>query len=89
MMVFMKMIQKLTELAKNAREDRIFVELRGRQELAAEGFCRLEKYTDSAIIVCGDGEHQRLGVFGKGLELKHLGTSAIGIIGRIDRVEYL
>ncbi len=86
-MVFMKKMEKLAQALKNSRESRIFVELRGRNELVAEGFFHLSVYTDSVIEV--QGGELRLKIWGQGLTMKHLGESTIGVAGRIDGVEYI
>ncbi len=65
----------------------VFVEIRGRETVLAEGYCRIERYSPEQIILAN--EKYSISVCGSRLDLRHLSESAIAIDGRIDRVEFL
>ncbi len=65
----------------------IFIEWRGNQRLVAEGIDGLLEYGHCRMTVSG-GEH-RLGIFGKGLEMRFLSETCIVIEGEIRKVCYL
>ncbi|MBR5286527.1 MAG: YabP/YqfC family sporulation protein [Clostridia bacterium] len=65
----------------------IFVEIRGRETLLAEGYCRIELYSPERIVLAN--EKYSISVCGGELDLRHLSESAIAIDGRIDKVEFL
>lgn len=69
------------------REIPIFFELRGREALLAQGYCRICLYSPQRISL--SNEKYTLSVYGDGLELRHLGEEVIAIDGRIDGVEFL
>ena len=65
----------------------VFVEIRGRETVLAEGYCRIELYSPEQIVLAN--EKYSISVCGSELNLRHLSESAIAIDGRIDRVEFL
>ena len=65
----------------------IFVEIRGREAVLAEGYCRIELYSPERIVLAS--AKGSISVCGNGLELRHLSESAIAVDGRIDRVEFI
>lgn len=64
----------------------IFLELRGRKRLVAEGIDALLEYTDTRITVGADC--QRLMLTGRGLEMRFLSANRIVVEGTIVRIEY-
>lgn len=82
--VFMN-INWIKELFKGGRQ--VYIELRGRETVHLEGYCRIEDYSRECIKL-GNGEYL-VGIIGQELELRHLSEQAIAIDGRIDRVEFL
>lgn len=85
----MKLFSELREKAEQmlARPNQIFVEIRGREVLLAEGYCRIDSYTESYITLFSDSGG--IAVRGKGLTLRHLSIQRIAVEGRIDSVEFL
>jgi len=79
---FMKWI---TELLK--KDNRVYVEVRGRETVLAEGYCRIELYTPERITL-SNGEYA-VSICGRNLELRHLSLSVIAVDGRIDGVEFV
>lgn len=75
----------IDELLKKTLE--VFLEIRGREAVFAEGYCRIEKYSETEIILASDFD--RISVRGDGLTLKHLSTQRTAVEGRIDAVEFL
>lgn len=65
----------------------IFVEIRGRETVLAEGYCRIELYSPEKIILAN--ADYSISVIGEGLELRHLSESAIAVDGRISCVEFI
>lgn len=64
-----------------------YIELRGRELLLAEGYCRIEDYSDARIVLSND--EYRFSVEGSGLRLRHLSDGIMAVDGRIDRVEFI
>ena len=64
-----------------------YIELRGRSLLLADGYCRIEDYSDEAIILTNS--EYSFKVNGVGLRLRHLSDGMMAVDGRIDRVEFL
>ena len=69
------------------KDNRIFVEVRGRETVLAEGYCRIELYTPDKIILT-NGDYT-VSVVGSNLELKHLSSSVMAIDGRIDGLAFV
>jgi len=65
----------------------LFVEIRGRESLLAEGYCRIEIYSDFDIVLASD--NGKIAISGENLHLRHLSSQRIAIDGRVDRVEFL
>lgn len=65
----------------------VFVEIRGRECVLAEGYCRIELYSPERMILA-NGEYS-ISITGNGLELRHLSESEIAVDGRIDGVEFI
>ncbi len=65
----------------------IYIEIRGRDSVLTEGYCRIEKYSESEIILASESE--RISVLGDRLELTHLSAERMAIEGRIDSVGFL
>lgn len=78
-------IEWIKALLKSEHE--IFVEIRGRESVHLEGYCRIEEYTREYIKL-GNSEYS-VGIIGQELELRHLGEQTVAIDGRIDGVEFL
>ncbi len=74
-----------TELLKKERQ--LFVEIRGRECVLAEGYCRIDSYSDDRIILVS--EQGRVMVYGEGLVIRHLSAERTAVEGRIDRVEFI
>ncbi len=79
----MKLIK---DLFKNAAVP-VFVEIRGRERLLAQGYCRICEYSPERIGLA-NGEYI-ISVYGSGLELTHLSEDVIAIDGRIDGIEFI
>ncbi len=80
---FMKLFDEL--IKKTVPQ--LFVEIRGRESLLAEGYCKIEVYSDFDIVLASD--NGRIAVSGEGLHLRHLSSQRIAIDGRVDRVEFI
>jgi hypothetical protein len=65
----------------------IFLEWRGKERLVAEGIDGLLEYGHTRITVKGGSE--KIGIFGKGLEMRYLSETCIVIEGKILKVCYL
>lgn len=79
---FMKWISELLK-----KDNRVYVEVRGRETVLAQGYCRIELYTPERITL-SNGEYI-VSICGNGLELRHLSVSVMAIDGRIDGIEFL
>ncbi|MBQ4316894.1 MAG: YabP/YqfC family sporulation protein [Clostridia bacterium] len=75
----------ISELLK--KDNRVYVEVRGRETVLAQGYCRIELYTPERITL-SNGEYS-VAICGDGLELRHLSVSVMAIDGRIDGIEFL
>ncbi len=80
---FMKLFEELLKKTK----PQLYIEIRGRETLIAEGYCRIEVYSDFDIVLASD--NGKISVFGEGLRLRHLSTECMAIEGRVDRVEFI
>lgn len=69
------------------RDDRIYVEVRGRETVLTEGYCRITCYERDNIRL-SNGEYC-VDIIGSELELRHLSASVIAVDGRIDRIEFI
>ncbi len=78
-------MKRLLNLFKT--ETPVFVEIRGRDTVLAEGYCRIELYSPERIILAH--RDYSISVSGSGLMLRHLSESAIAVDGRIDSVEFI
>lgn len=67
-------------------ETPIFIELRGREAMLAQGYCRISLYSPERITL--SNEKYTVSVYGSALELRRLGEEAMAIDGRIDGVEF-
>lgn len=65
----------------------VFIEIRGRNILHAEGYCRIEDYSEEKIVLTS--REGSVAVYGVGLTLCHLTDERISIEGRIDRFEFI
>jgi hypothetical protein len=75
----------LYEIFKNTTP--VFVEIRGRESVLAQGYCRVEQYLPESIVLsCGE---YSVAINGSCLELRHLSEEAVAVDGRIDSVEFL
>ena len=79
---FMKLFSDLFKKSLN-----VYIEIRGRDAVLAEGYCRIEKYSENEIILASETE--RISVLGKSLELTHFSAERMAIEGRIDSVGFL
>lgn len=85
MKLFPTLKQKAHQFLTRPRQ--IFVEIRGRELVLAEGYCRIEGYTESLITLfsadCG------INIKGESLKLRHLSDERIAVEGRISSIELL
>ena len=65
----------------------VFIEIRGRNVLLAEGYCKIECYLPEKIIL--SNENERFQLIGESLELRHLSEEMIAVDGRIDKIEFI
>lgn len=65
----------------------VFLEVRGRTVLHAEGYCRIEGYSQEKILL--SSSEGVVAVYGKGLNLGHLTSERIAIEGRIEKIEFI
>lgn len=74
-----------SELMKKTGE--VFVEIRGRERVLAEGCCKIESYTDERIVLSSN--KGSISVRGGELLIRHLSDERVAVEGRIDSVEFL
>lgn len=77
--------RKVEEILKNHTQ--IYIEIHGRENLLAEGYCRIEDYGGDRITLVS--ESNSVCVRGEDLRLRHLSNERIAVEGRINSVEYL
>ncbi len=65
----------------------VFVEIRGREIVLAEGYCKIENYSDTCIVL--SSTENTFSVKGTGLTLKHLSSGRIAVEGRINSIEFV
>lgn len=65
----------------------VFIEIRGRNTVLAEGYCRIDTYSESVIVLASD--ENRIAVRGSNLVLKHLSFGRTAVEGEISGVEFL
>lgn len=65
----------------------VFIEIRGRNVLHAEGYFRIEDYSEEKIVLTS--RENSVAVHGFGLTLCHLSDERISIEGRIDSFEFV
>ena len=65
----------------------IFIEIRGRNLLIAEGYCRIDQYTENKITLTS--KNSTVSVSGEGLLLKHLSRERIAVEGRINSFAFI
>lgn len=65
----------------------VFIEIRGRNVLHAEGYFRIEDYSEERIVLTS--RENSVAVNGVGLTLCHLSDERISIEGRIDSFEFI
>ncbi len=70
-----------------SRPNGIYVEVRGRELLLAEGYCHIEEYTDTYVTLTSN--RSKISVHGEALRLRHLSKERIAVEGRIDSFEFL
>ena len=68
-------------------ETPVFIEIRGRNTLLAEGYCRIECYLPEKITLANDD--YSFDIIGSNLELRHLSDGIIAVDGRIDSVAFI
>ncbi len=78
-------MKQISELFKF--ESPVFVEIRGRETVLAEGYCKIESYSDTRIVL--SSIENTFSVKGGGLTLKHLSSGRIAVEGRIDGIEFI
>lgn len=85
----MKLFSTIQEKTINlmSRPKQIFLEIRGRELVLAEGYCRIEAYDESLITLASS--QSSISIRGKGLQLRHLSDERIAVEGRIDSVEFI
>lgn len=81
----MKRFLPLSEMLKI--KEPVFIEIRGRNTVLAEGYCRIDAYSDSVIVLAS--AESRIAVRGSELVLKHLSSGRIAVEGEIIGVEFL
>lgn len=79
---FMKLLKELIKKTKN-----VFIEIRGRENVLLEGYCRIELYSETKIIL--SSEFDRVSILGEDLNLCHLSTERMAVKGRIDGIEFI
>ena len=77
--------QKIESLLRNHNEE--YIEIHGRENLLAEGYCRIIDYGESKITFAS--ETKTICIKGEKLRLSHLDNQRLAVEGRIDSVEYL
>ncbi len=65
----------------------VYVEIRGRETVLLEGYCRIETYSETKIVL--SSERQTLCIKGGNLELCHLSAERIAVKGRIDGIDFI
>ncbi len=80
---FMKLFDEL--IKKTVPQ--LYVEIRGRESVLAEGYCKIEVYSDFDIVLASD--NGRIAISGEGLHLRHLSSQRVAVDGRVDKVEFL
>ena len=77
--------EKIEKYLKN--QTPIYIEIHGRENLLAEGYCRIEDYGGNRITLVS--KSNSVCVRGEDLRLRHLSNERIAVEGRINSVEYL
>lgn len=67
--------------------DGVFIELRGRYRLIAEGIDELLEYGDTRMVLGAKAD--RIAVMGENLEMRFLSENRIVIEGNIQSVQYI
>lgn len=84
----MKQFRKhIAHMGRNIRATPVYIELRGRESVLCDGFCRITGYSDKRIELCSDTDG--IEITGDGLTLRHLSLGKLAIDGRIDRIGFL
>lgn len=85
----MKAISEIKRKIKTAinNHTEVYIEIHGRENLLAEGYCRIEDYGETSMVLTSNNGSVR--VSGENLRLRHLANGRIAIEGRISSVEYL
>ncbi len=65
----------------------VFLEIRGRDLLHAEGYCRIEGYSQEKILLAS--QEGTVAVYGENLNLVHLTSERIAIKGRIKGIDFI
>lgn len=65
----------------------IFLEIRGRDCLHAQGYCKIEEYSPEVITV--SNQEFAISVKGEALTLRHLSEGIIAIDGRINEIDFI
>ncbi len=81
----MKKFLSLANIFNQSRD--IFIELRGGRVVLAEGYCRIESFSEKVIVL--ESELDKIAVRGSNLTLSHLSSGRIAVKGEISTVEYL
>lgn len=79
------LIDKIQKLLPNQKT--VFIEIKGNQLLLAEGYCRIEDYSEEAVVLSSD--KLRISVTGNNLKLSHLSNERMAIEGRIKAFEFI
>ncbi len=79
-------IKRKIESLINQRGE-VYIEIRGRELLLAEGYCRIEDYGETSLVLSSSNSSVR--IRGEGLRLRHLANEGVAVEGRIVSVEYL
>lgn len=76
---------KVQKLLNNQKT--VYIELKGKELLLAEGYCRIEDYNENTVVL--SSEKLRISVTGEYLKLSHLSNERMAIEGSIKAFEFI
>ncbi len=65
----------------------VYIQIIGRSLIQAEGYCRIEDYSETKILL--SSSEGVLAVCGDKLTLKYLSDERVSIEGRIEKIEFI
>ncbi len=85
----MKLINSINQKIQQiiSRPSQVFVEIRGRELVLAEGYCRIELYSEECVIL--RSSQSQIQISGENLNLQHLSDERVAVEGRINGIEFL